>query len=241
MSRDTLFAQAKSFNTDFEFGKETAAVFDDMVERSVPFYLEIQRMVCELAADFATEGSALYDLGCSTGTTLLALDPIVEPKVHFIGVDNSAPMLDEARRKLGDSGTGRKIDLVETDLHQSPVVENASVVLLILTLQFIRPLHRERLIKRIHDGLNNNGCLIIVEKLTTCDTMLNRLFIKHYYDMKRQHGYSDIEISQKREALENVLIPYRAEENRHMMLDAGFKHYEDFFRWYNFAASIAVK
>ena len=126
-------------------------------------------------------------------------------------------------------------------LHQGPVIDNASVVMMILTLQFIRPLYRERLIRRIAQGLNENGCLILVEKLTTTNTLLNRLFVKYYYEMKRRHGYSDIEISQKREALENVLIPYRAEENRELLLTNGFKHVEEMFRWYNFCCLIAVK
>lgn len=237
---DRIFAEPRPV-TDFEFGTETAGVFDDMVGRSVPFYDEIQRMIGELAADFATEGSNLYDLGCSTATTLAMLDPLVPPGVRFIGVDNSAAMLAQAKKKLASRGVTRPLELQLADLHEGPAIENASVTLLLLTLQFIRPLYRERLVRRIAQGTNENGCVILVEKLTTENTLLNRLFIKHYYDMKRRKGYSDLEISQKREALENVLIPYRPEENRRLLLENGFRHVEEFFRWYNFGAMVAVK
>jgi len=240
LQQDAIFARERHV-TDFEFGPETAHVFDDMVERSVPFYREIQRMVSELAADFAAGGSTLYDLGCATGTTLIALDPMVAPDVHFIGVDNAEAMLAEARRKLMRRSSSRQIDFCLADLHQSPIIENASVVLMILTLQFIRPLHRARVMRRIAQGLNENGCLILVEKLTLGNSLLNRLFINYYDDMKRRHGYSEIEIAGKCEALENVLIPYRLEENRELLLDNGFRHVEEFFRWYNFSALISLK
>jgi tRNA (cmo5U34)-methyltransferase len=237
---DRIFAEPRPV-ADFEFGTETAGVFDDMVGRSVPFYDEIQRMIGELAADFAAEGSNLYDLGCATATTLAMLDPLVPPGVRFIGVDSSAAMLAQAKKKLAERGVARALELRLADLHEGPAIENASVTLLLLTLQFIRPLYRERLMRRIAQGTNENGCVILVEKLTTENTLLNRLFIKHYYDMKRRKGYSDLEISQKREALENVLIPYRPEENRRLLLESGFRHVEEFFRWYNFGAMIAVK
>ena len=238
---DQIFAQPIARATDFRFDDRTAGVFDDMVDRSVPFYAEMQRMTAELAADFATPDSNLYDLGCATGTTLAVLDPYVDQSVRFIGIDNSPQMLDKARAKMERLGVTRPLDLVTADLHDLPPIQNASVVVLTLTLQFVRPLHRERLIKAVCDGTNEQGCLILIEKLTEDDTLFNRLFIKYYYDMKRRHGYSDMEISQKREALENVLIPYHLEENRDLLLNAGYKHFQLFFRWYNFAAMIAVK
>ncbi len=238
---DRIFAQPTPRVDDFVFDARTARVFDDMLSRSVPFYDEIQRMSAELAADFAVPGSNLYDLGCSTGTTLAALDALVDPSVRFIGIDDSAEMLEKARQKLAPATTARAIDLVRADLHEVNQIENASVVFLTLTLQFVRPLHRDRLIRSICAGTNEQGCLILVEKLTESDTLFNRLFIKYYYDMKRRNGYSDLEIAQKREALENVLIPYRAEENEKLLLDGGYSRVQPFFQWYNFAGVIAVK
>ncbi len=237
---DQVFA-APQRATDFKFDSRTAGVFDDMVGRSVPFYHEIQRMTTELAADFAVPGTNLYDLGCATATTLVACEPMVHPDVRFVGVDNSAEMLAKAQQKLDALPSRRARSLVLGDLHEDLVIENASVVILTLTLQFVRPLHRERVIRTIAEGLHPQGCLILVEKLTENDTLFNRLFIKYYYEMKRRHGYSEMEISQKREALENVLIPYHLEENEALCRKCGFTKFQTWFRWYNFCGMIAVK
>jgi tRNA (cmo5U34)-methyltransferase len=239
--KDRIFAEPASRASDFAFDGRTAAVFDDMLVRSVPFYEEFQRMTGELAADFAMPGTNLYDLGCSTATTLVQLDPVVDPSVRFVGVDNSPEMLEKARAKLRDKAPARPAELICADLHEFEGITNASVVILTLTLQFVRPLHRERLVRMIGAGTNEQGCLILVEKLTEPDTLFNRLFIKYYYDMKRRNGYSELEISQKREALENVLIPYRLEENTQLLHAAGYTKVQPFFRWYNFGGLIAVK
>jgi len=240
--KDQIFAERRSAE-DFDFGRETAVVFDDMLGRSVPFYAEIQRMVAELAADYAAEGTNIYDLGCSTCTSFLHLDRAIPPEigVRFVGIDSSPEMLDQARTKLEKQEFRRPYELVCQDLGRGVQIENASVVLLVLTLQFVRPLYRDRLIRSIRDGLTENGCLILVEKVLGESSTFNRLFIKHYYELKKRNGYSDLEISQKREALENVLVPYRLEENRELLRKEGFRHVDIFFKWYNFCAVLAMK
>lgn len=238
---DQLFSDPAQPATDFRFDEKTAAVFDDMVSRSVPFYEEMQRMTGQIAMDFAQPETQLFDLGCATGTTLAYLDPLIESSVRFVGIDNSQDMLDQASQKLTSGNSQRDLALHLGDVHQDLMIENASVVVMILTLQFIRPLHRERVIKRIYEGMNEQGALIIVEKIAFDDSLFNRLFIRYYYEMKKRQGYSDVEIAQKREALENVLIPYRPEENRSLLAGAGFQHIEEFFRWYNFSGIVAVK
>ena len=239
--RDKLFAQPGAAH-DFKFGAETARVFDDMVNRSVPFYEEIQRMVCELAESFAVPGTNLYDIGCATGNTLISLHKKLSGKnIQLIGIDNSDEMLSKAHSKITSLCGENNIQLLNANLHDCPHVENSSVVIMLLTLQFVRPLHREKLVKTIFDGLQKNGCLILVEKVTGSCTLLNRLFIEYYYNYKRRKGYSEMEIAQKREALENVLIPYHHEENRKLLLDTGFSHTEEFFRWYNFSGIVALK
>lgn len=238
---DKLFAKPRAKTADFQFNADTAKVFDDMVSRSIPYYEEIQRMVGEISADFGAPSTNLYDLGCATGTTFMYLDGVVDPGVRFIGVDNSEQMLDQARAKLKTLKSNRDFELINADLHTGPAIEDASVAILLLTLQFVRPLQRERFLQRIHSGMRKNGCLILVEKLTCSETMLNRSFIKYYYDFKKRNGYSEMEIAQKREALENVLIPYRYEENAEMLGRVGFGAVEEFFRWYNFSGLVAVK
>ncbi len=238
--KDEVFKEAQPI-ADFAFGEKVAAVFDDMLDRSVPFYSEMQRMIAEMARDFAVDGTNIYDLGCSTGTTMINLDRVVPAGVKFIGVDNSKEMLKRCSTKLSESGVTRPLDLITADLNQGVEMHNASMVLMILTLQFVRPLYRDTLIKAILNGLNENGCVILVEKVIGEDSVFNRLFINYYYEMKKRHGYTEMEIAQKREALENVLVPYKLLENREMLLRAGFRYCDVFFKWYNFTGIIAVK
>lgn len=241
MSKDRIFKEKRELIENFNFGKETAEVFDDMLDRSVPFYAEVQRMMGEIATDFAVPGTNLYDLGCSTGTTLLWLDRSLPEDINFVGVDSSPEMLDQARKKLAEHGFTRPHELVCQNLDNGVAIVNASVVVMNLTLQFIRPLYRDRLIQGIANGTNAGGCLLLVEKVLGQDSTLNRLFIKYYYDFKKRNGYSEMEIAQKREALENVLIPYHFEENRELLLRNGFKACDVFFRWYNFCGMLAIK
>ena len=238
---DEVYRDARSAVGDFKFDQSVATVFDDMVTRSVPFYVEIQRMIAEMARDFATPGSTVYDLGCSTGTTFINLHRSLDPSIGFVGIDNAAEMLDRCRSKLSEHGVDRQVELRCADLNEGIEIENASLAMLILTLQFIRPLRRHRLLTDIYRGLNPQGCVIVVEKVLGEESLLNRLFIDYYYEMKRRHGYSELEISQKREALENVLIPYKLLENRELLLETGFRTVEVFFKWYNFCGLVAVK
>jgi tRNA (cmo5U34)-methyltransferase len=239
--RDPVVSEPPDAVADFKFGADVAGVFDDMVVRSVPLYAEVQRMIGELAGDIVTPGSRVYDLGCSTGTTMLALDPAVTRDATFVGIDSSDDMLQKCREKLGHFGFSRPYELQCLDLNSGVHVENASLAMLVLTLQFIRPLNRERLMADLFRGLKQNGAVILVEKVLGEDSHFNRLFIKYYYDMKRRNGYSDTEIVQKREALENVLVPYKLLENRELLLRSGFRYVDVFFKWYNFCGIVAIK
>ncbi|QNN20875.1 carboxy-S-adenosyl-L-methionine synthase CmoA [Planctomycetales bacterium ZRK34] len=240
---DRVFAEPKPRLDDFEFNKQVVDVFDDMVDRSVPYYGEIQRMVAELAADFATPEGVIYDFGCSTANSFIAIDRYLPEDftAQFVGIDSSPEMLDKAQQKLREINFRHTCDFRQSDLNEGVAVNNANVALLVLTLQFVRPMHRDALLKSIYDGLNPNGCLILVEKVLGEHSIFNRLFIKHYYEMKKRNGYSDLEIAQKREALENVLIPYRLEENKTLLRRIGFEHVDVFFKWYNFCGIIAMK
>jgi tRNA (cmo5U34)-methyltransferase len=135
----------------------------------------------------------------------------------------------------------RNYEFICMDLNKGIPVTNASVVIMTLVLQFIRPLYRKRVLESIARGINDRGCLILVEKVLSIDSTLNRLFIKYYYDFKKRQGYSELEIAQKREALENILIPYRPEEDRALLLESGFKECDVFFKWYNFCGMLAIK
>lgn len=241
LEKDQVFNLQITKASDFKFGSNVANVFDDMVNRSVPFYEEIQRMIAELAANNSVEGTSIYDLGCSTGTTMVYMDQVVPPNVAFVGVDDSEAMLQKCRQKLEVIGSQRQYELITADINNKVPLQSASVAVLCLTLQFVRPINRERLLKEIFDGLNPGGVLILVEKVLAEESAFNREFIKYYYDMKRRNNYSELEISQKREALENILIPYKLSENIVLLRNAGFEYCEIFFKWYNFAGLIAKK
>jgi tRNA (cmo5U34)-methyltransferase len=242
MTRDNIFASTASRASDFQFDADVAEVFDDMLERSVPFYLELQHMIVELAKTFWVDGSHLYDLGCSTGTTLINLCESIKPKQgSFIGYDNSKPMLAKAQGKVRTQGLEKKIHFDYRQLNEKVNIFDASVVTMCWTLQFIRPPDRLRLIKQVQNGLREGGAFIVIDKVLNKYSDTNRLFIDLYYDFKKRNGYSNEEIIRKREALENVLVPYRIEENINMFHEAGFAVVETFFQWYNFGGFLCIK
>ncbi len=238
MKTDTLFT--KPISKQFEFDADVAAVFDDMLLRSVPFYKESQELTRRFALNALKEGGCVYDLGCSTASLLLSLERSVpkESQVRLIGIDNSAAMIEHARKKI--DAYGSMIELVEGDILQFPY-EKARVVISNYTLQFIRPMQREGLIRTIAEVLEVGGAFIFSEKVVSEDPKLNKELIDCYYDFKKVQGYSEYEIVQKREALENVLIPYTMNENIQMAKNNGFKTCEVLFRWANFATFIAIK
>jgi len=238
--RDTLYADKAPDAGGFNFGEQTAEVFDDMLDRSIPLYGELQRMIGELAATFARAGTAIYDLGCSTGITMESLMQAIRHDVLFVGLDNSEAMLERARQRLAARG-GQRWEVHNADLNQEVELQPASVIVVNLVLQFIRPLRRDALARKLYRSLTEGGCLILVEKVLGNDALFNRTFIKLYYDLKQRNGYSTMEIAKKREELENVLIPYRVEENCELLERAGFKHIDVFYKWYNFCGMVAFK
>lgn len=239
--QDKIFLDPAKRKVDFDFGEDVVKVFDNMLERSVPFYFEIQNMIADLANEFLVEGTTIYDLGCSTGTAMLFIYKRVGHKNYkMIGLDYSEHMLKKAKEKL-DRASITNYELMHADLNRDISFENMSIAIMNLTLQFVRPLYRNSLISKIHNSLINNGCLILVEKVLCKNSKLNRSFIQIYSQFKERNNYSKTEIARKRESLENVLVPYRLEENLEMLRGTGFENVETFFRWFNFAGIIAVK
>jgi len=238
MKTDTLFT--KPISKQFEFDADVAAVFDDMLIRSVPFYKESQALTRRFALNALSNGGIAYDLGCSTASLLLEIERSIgkNSDVRLIGIDNSPAMIEHARKKIEVYGS--QVELYEGDILQFPY-EKAQVIISNYTLQFIRPMVREKLIRKIYDSLEEGGVFIFSEKVLSENNKLNKQLIDCYYDFKKVQGYSEYEIVQKREALENVLIPYTMNENIQMAKSNGFKTCELLFRWANFATFIAIK
>lgn len=244
MEKDQIFLRPDRRNSDFEFDSEVAEVFDDMLLRSVPFYAEQQRMINQIAKTFWIKGTHVYDLGCSTGNTLINLCREIDRPGQLFGYDNAPAMLERANLKIEKNGLADRIKVQFGDLNGNLgdlVLGNASLVIICWTLQFIRPPKRNQLIKWVYDGLVNDGALVVTEKILPNNCSLNRSFIDFYYDFKAANGYSNQEIVRKREALENVLVPYRIDENIDMLNRNGFEIVETFFQWYNFAGFLCVK
>ncbi len=242
--QDTLF-QTINKSQDFAFDERVAEVFDDMVSRSVPFYHEIQRIQADLIMDFLpATGGVICDLGCSTGTTLAYLSghPRCPADTRLLGYDNSEPMLAKAKQKLATQMAAGLVDLNLADLTGLQALPPTDVVILNWALQFVRPIDREALLENVYSALNPGGILLLSEKVLAKDTFFNRLYIDHYLQFKKsQSGYTDAENQRKREALENVLVPYRLDENYTLLAKVGFKQMDTYFQWFNFACMMAVK
>jgi len=228
----------KPIKKQFEFDEEVAVVFDDMLSRSVPFYDEAMKLTSHFAALNIQEGERIYDLGCSTASLLLEIERKSKNNIELIGIDNSKAMLEQASKKI--HAFNSKIELEFGDILNFDYKKSA-VICSNYTMQFIRPPVRASFVKKIYDSLKDGGLFIFSEKVISDDKELNKQMIDTYYDYKKVQGYSEYEIVQKREALENVLIPYTEEENKKMLLDAGFTHIESVFKWVNFETFIARK
>jgi tRNA (cmo5U34)-methyltransferase len=236
MHRDQFFNEP--IVKQFEFDDKVAAVFDDMVSRSVPYYKEVQELIVSFALKHLKDHATVYDLGCSTASTLLALEQASDKSLNLYGIDNASAMIEKAKSKL--LAYESHIDLKVGDILEIPF-KDSQMIISNYTLQFIRPLKRSELVKKIYDALEHNGVFIFSEKVILEDKVIDKEFIDLYYDYKAKQGYSQFEIAQKREALENVLVPYTYDENVEMLKEAGFEIVDTLFRWVNFTTFIAKK
>lgn len=226
----------------FEFDEGVASVFDDMINRSIPYYEQSLKLGVDFVINSlkrAGNSGVVYDLGCSTGNFLLELSSRLEGNEYsLIGIDNSSAMIDRARLKA--KTYGKKIDFICGDFIDISI-NNATAIVTNYTMQFIRPMNRSSLINKIFEAIGEDGIFIMSEKMTSPDKVLDKEMIQRYYLYKKEQGYSQNEITTKREALENVLVPYSLEENIQMLKNAGFKNVEVLFKWVNFATLIARK
>ncbi len=239
MSKDTLYKNSEK-PSDFTFNAKVAEVFDDMLTRSVPCYDQVIDMVASLLSKFSQNGDTIYDLGCSTGTTLLEMSRRLDHlQLNFIGVDSAEPMIKKAALKA-EMFSKHNVHFISGDIADISL-KPCGACILNYTLQFIRPMVRKAFLSRLHKALTPGGILIISEKTISHAPDINRAYIDFYHDFKRSQGYSETEIAKKREALENILIPFSIQENRELIQEAGFSHVEPFFQWFNFVSFVAIK
>ena len=238
-NQDEIFLDEDSPNK-FEFNDVVAEVFDDMLGRSVPFYRECQNLTVEWCKRLAKSDTCIYDLGCSTGSLLLPLAKSISdiPGLRLIGVDNSKSMLDKAREKL--ENFSNSVELIEADLN-SFSLGTTSAIVMNYTLPFIPQENQAFLLNKIYQALVPGGAFILNEKVLSENEHLSETFIEMHHNFKQGHGYSEMEISKKRGALENFLIPLKLSLTMELMRGAGFTVIDLFFKWNNFAGLIALK
>lgn len=239
--KDTLFSAPIEKIGDFTFDESVAEVFPDMIQRSVPGYSNIITAIGMLAGRFVTDNSNVYDLGCSRGAGILSIRRNLSAEnVRIIGVDNSPAMVERCRNHINAYQSEIPVEILLDDIRQIEI-KNASMVVLNFTLQFLPLDDRLQLLQKIYQGLNPNGVLILSEKFRFDDEVMNELLIDLHHTFKRANGYSELEVSQKRTALENVMRPDTIETHKKRLNHVGFKQIELWFQCFNFGSMVAVK
>lgn len=236
--KDKIFTDQQSGKKPFEFNEQVANVFDDMLNRSIPFYQESINILCQVVQKFHAPQKIIYDLGCSTGNTLLTVNEKV-PDVQCIGVDNSAAMIEKFNQKI-ISLQKKNIEVFCEDITKTNF-KNCGTVILNYILQFLSLTERKKLVEKIFSSLQTNDIVFISEKIVSSDSKMNDFWVEQYFQFKEQNGYSKLEIARKRAALENVLMPLSLEENITLFSKVGFKKIDVLIKWYNFVSFVAVK
>ena len=240
-NRDTIFSAPIAQLGDFSFDERVAEVFPDMIQRSVPGYSNIIATIGMLAKRFIQPNTQAFDLGCSLGAATLSMRRNIDVEgVRLIAVDNSAAMIERCRRHIDAFRSDTPVDIIEGDIRQVKI-ENASMVVLNFTLQFLPPDDRQALLNRIYAGLRPGGALVLSEKFSFADQTIGDLLFDMHLVFKRANGYSELEISQKRSALENVMLTDSVETHKARLQQAGFEHAEVWFQCFNFGSMLAIK
>jgi len=241
MKHDSIYDSPLESVVDFAFDDKVATVFPDMIKRSVPGYSTVIATIGVLAERYFEPGSRVYDLGCSLGAaTLIVRKALQGQQGEIIAVDNSHSMIERAEQLIAQDPSDFPLRFIEADICDIEI-ENASMVVLNYTLQFIQPARRQALIARIFQGLRPGGILVLSEKIAFGDIHKQELFIDLHHSFKRANGYSDLAISQKRQAIDNILIPETIPQHRQRLTQAGFKNADVWFQCFNFASLLAVK
>lgn len=238
-AKDRIYSTKEA--ASFAFGAEVAEVFDDMISRSVPYYLDLQLLTASIAAKFHRKGTAIYDLGCSTATALALIAKRLPEADQIIGIDNSKPMLEKAATKFNSLGITDQITLSQQSLLEVNY-EPSSVVIANYMLQFLSLNDRSILLRRISESLCSEGVLLVTEKTTPYETTGFGDLIKTLHeDFKYQNGYSELEIARKRESLVGVMQPVGEQKNQLLFKEAGFKRCIELMRGYSFVTWLCAK
>ena len=239
--KDNIYKSATGSIKPFEFNERVADVFPDMIKRSVPGYLQTIEMISAIAREYVVADSCIYDLGCSLGAASLSIRHAISSKhCQIIAVDNSPAMVSRLEKIVERDSSSIPIKVLEADIEDINI-NNASLVILNFTLQFIRPERRQTLINEVYEGILPGGVAVISEKITSHDDEENRNMIALHEQFKKLNGYDELEVAAKRTALENVLIPDTLDQHHQRLYKAGFKQVTTWMQCFNFASMIAYK
>ncbi len=238
---DLIYSSPQSKIKDFSFDAQVVEVFPDMIKRSVPGYSTIIETIGRLSKSYVVDNSNVYDLGCSLGAATLAMrQNIAASDCKIIGIDNSSAMVERCQRHINAFKGATPCSIIQGDILETDI-DNASMVVLNFTLQFIDKDKRQHLLNKIAKGLNKGGILVLSEKITHQDEQCHQLLTDLHHDFKRANGYSDLEIAQKRTALEQVMKPDSLETHFNRFKQAGFSHASTWFQCFNFVSMVAIK
>jgi tRNA (cmo5U34)-methyltransferase len=239
--RDAIYATALDNIGDFRFDEQVVKVFPDMIKRSVPGYSTIIAMTGVMAQRYAQPHSRCYDLGCSLlASTLSMRQQLQNSQCTIIAVDNSPAMLERAEHILALDSATTAVELQLGNIQDIDIVD-ASVVVLNFTLQFVPLAQRQALLAKIYEGMRPGGILILSEKIRFDDQHLQDLNTDLHHSFKRANGYSELEVSQKRSSLENVLLPETIATHQQRLQQIGFSSVDVWFQCFNFASLVAIK
>ncbi len=238
---DIIFSNKQSKIKDFAFDAQVVEVFPDMISRSVPGYTTIIETIGRLSQQYVTDNSRVYDLGCSLGAATLAMRKGITAKnCKIIGIDNSAAMVERCKMHINAFKGDTPVEIIEDNILNTQLT-NASMAVLNFTLQFVEPEQRQTMLDNIAQGLNPGGILVLSEKISAEDHTCDELLIDLHHDFKRANGYSELEIAQKRTALENVMRTDNLSSHIDRLKQAGFSHITPWFQCFNFFSLIAIK
>ncbi|MDE1332068.1 carboxy-S-adenosyl-L-methionine synthase CmoA [Vibrio aestuarianus] len=239
--KDIIFSAPIDKIGDFTFDERVAEVFPDMIQRSVPGYSNIISAIGMLAERFVKPHSTIYDLGCSLGAATLSMRRHIKQEgCKIIAVDNSPAMVERCKLHINAYRSDTPVEVIEADIREIEI-SDASVVVLNFTLQFLSPEDRLALLEKIYAGLRPGGILILSEKYVFEDETAHELLIDLHHDFKRANGYSELEISQKRSAIENVMRPDSITAHKARFEQIGFSNFEVWFQCFNFGSMFAIK
>ncbi len=242
MGRDEIYTKESANSGSFEFDEAVASVFPDMLKRSIPGYAASIQAIGTLAARYVQPGTRCYDLGCSLGAATLAMQRNINVEgCRITAVDSAAAMISGCRKSIAaNASKGPPVAIVQGDVREIKIAQ-ASMVVMNYTLQFLAPAERQDMLRKIADGMLPGGILLLSEKVIDDDPSTEKLLVELHHEFKRRNHYSDLEISRKRTAIENVLIPDSVATHRKRLVAAGFSHVGVWLRYFNFVSFVATK